>query len=271
MGFIKCSSFVCLLVFSLNVVAAENTIAENKNSDKNVSEPAGVTVVDAGGMVASNDEVFSTWSSEAELGFIKTTGNTETESLNFKFGLNNKRKDWEHSLKAEAANSSDSTGSTAERYFLSLRTQYSLSERSYLFGRLQYEDDRFSGYNYQASEVFGYGRRLVNKDTLKVNAEAGSGIRQNNFENGDSKSESIFLIGTDIDWKISKSASLTEALTSEVGEDRTISKSVTGLKTKINSSLSSKITYTVKHASEVPVGTKKTDTELAVTLVYAFK
>lgn len=265
MDFIKCSGFLYLLFFSLNAVAVEDTISVNKGSEKEVSAPA------ASGSTAANDDVFSTWSSEAELGFVKTTGNTETESLNFKFGLNNKRKDWEHSLKAETASSSDSAGTTAERYFLSLRTQYALSERSYLFGRLQYEDDRFSGYNYQATEVLGYGRRLVNKDTLKINAEVGAGVRQNNFKSGDSNSESIFLIGTDFDWKISKTASLTEALTSEIGEDRTISKSVTGLKTKINSSLSSKITYTVKHASEVPVGTDKTDTELAITLVYAFK
>lgn len=265
MSFLRVSSFYCILFISLNVMAAEEAVVK-----KDV-EPASVVIVDVDSSVAANDEVFSTWSSEAELGFIKTKGNTETESLNFKFGLNNKRKDWEHSLKLESANSSDSMGSTAERYFLLLRTQYSLSELAYIFGRVQYEDDRFSGFNYQSSEVIGYGRRLANTDTLKLNAEVGAGLRQNDFKNGDSTSESIFLMGSDVDWKISKTASLTEDLTVEIGEDRTISKSVTGLKTKINNSLSSKITYTVKHASEVPAGTKKTDTELAVTLVYAFK
>lgn len=261
-------SFVSLGCFfggsfiSLNALAAEKDAAE-------VTRPAVVKAENE--TDSANQPVISIWSSEAELGFIKTTGNTETESLNFKFGLNNKRKNWEHSLKAESASSSDSAGTTAERYFLSLKSLYSISKFSYLFGRLQYEDDRFSGYNYQSSEVLGYGRRLVNRDSLKINAEMGAGIRQNAFKDGTSKSESIFLIGGDLDWAISKTASLSEAITVEIGEDRTISKSVSGLKTKINSSLSSKITYTVKHASDVPVGTKKTDTELAVTLVYAFK
>ena len=237
----KLSFIFCTVVFSLNVNAVEDI------------------------------KTFSTWSSEAELGFIKTTGNTDTESLNFKFAVNNKRKKWEHSLKAESASSSDSSGTTAERYFLSLRTQYSVTELSYLFARIQYEDDRFSGYNYQASEVLGYGRRLINKEQLKINAEVGAGVRQNNLETGDADSESIFLIGGDVYWKISTSASLTEELTIEVGEDRTLSKSITALKTQINHSLSSKISYTVKRASNVPIGTEKTDTELAVTLVYAFK
>ncbi len=253
------------LLFTLNLSAAET---KDRIADKEVT--AAEVTIDTE-HTAVNEPLFSHWTSEAELGFVQTTGNTETESLNFKFALDNKRKDWEHSLKLESSRNADSTGTTAERYLLLLKSQYTLTKLSYLFGRLQYEDDRFSGYNYQASEIIGYGRRLVKTDELKINAELGAGMRQNDFENGKTESEKLAVAAADLDWKISKSANLTEELSIEIGEDRTISKSVTGLKTKINSSLSSKVSYTVKHASEVPVGTKKTDTELAVTLVYTFK
>ena len=76
-------------------------------------------------------------------------------------------------------------------------------------------------------------------------------------------------LGTELDWKISKSASFNEKITVESG-DTTTTKSVSALKAKINSKLASKITYTVKHVDKVPVGVKKTDKELAVTLVYNF-
>lgn len=261
-------SFVCISCFLTGSFISLNSLAAETEAAK-VARPAVVNAENETN--ASIQPLISIWSSEAELGFIQTTGNTETESLNFRFGLNNKRKDWEHTLKVESTNSSDSTGATAERYFLSFKSQYSLSELDYLFGRIKYEDNRFSGYNYQASEVLGYGRRLVNSGKLKINTEVGAGVRQNSFDNGSSNAESIFVIGGDVNWKISKTASLTEEITIEIGEDRTISKSVSGLETKINHSLSSKITYTVKNSSDVPVGTRKTDTELAVTLVYAFK
>ncbi len=256
----KCYIFIIFIFCTFNVNAEE--VNTNAVKSEVVAQP---------GSVAANDDVFSVWSSEAELGFVKTTGNTETESLNFKFAIDNKHKDWEHSLKFETSRNSDATGTTAEKYLLFLKSQYALSKLSYLFGRIQYEDDRFSGYNYQASEVFGYGRKLVNRDSLKINTEGGVGVRQNDFENGQRTSENILVFSGDIDWKINPFVNLTEVLTIEAGEERTISKSVTSLKNKINSSLSSKITYTVKHSSEVPVGTEKTDTELAVTLVYAFK
>ena len=71
-------------------------------------------------------------------------------------------------------------------------------------------------------------------------------------------------------WKITEHSKLTEDLTIDVGEDVTVTKSITGLTSKINSSLATKLTYTVKNTSKVPAGVKKTDTELAVTLVYSF-
>jgi len=221
--------------------------------------------------ISNDSKIISIWTSEAELGFIQTTGNTETESLNLKFSITNKRQNWENKLKFEASRNADNMGTTAERYFWSFKSRYTLTELSYLFGRIQYEDDRFSGYNYQASEVLGHGWHLVKSDELKINAELGAGIRQNNFEDGTKTSENIIVIASDLHWIISPSAILSEDLSIEIGDDRTINKSVTALKMKINSSLSSKISYTIKHASVVPIGTEKTDTELAVTLVYAFK
>lgn len=213
----------------------------------------------------------SVWTSDAELGFVKTTGNTTTEALHLKLAIDNQREEWLHSFKLESAKNSDSLGVTAKRYLIAIKSQYDLTQFSYLFGKIQYQDDRFSGYKYQASEVVGYGQKLINRDSFKLNAEAGMGVRQNKFDSGISETEIVFLLASDFDWRISKTASLTEDITVEVGEERTISKSVTALKTQINNSLSSKISYTIRTASEVPVGTEKTDTELAVTLVYTFK
>ena len=256
------------LIFISVVFGLFSMVGVNAAENNNVSAS---TVVVKSDKEAANDADFSSWTSEAELGFVKTTGNTETELLNFKTEVGFKKANWEHSLKLGTSRSADNSRTTAEKYYLFMKSLYTISERSYMFGRIQYEDDRFSGYNYQASEVIGYGRKIIKTETLKLNAEIGVGVRQNDFENGTKTSEGVIVFAGDADWKISEHANLTEELSVEVGEDNTISKSVTGLKTKINSSLSSKITYTVKHSSEVPVGTEKTDTELAVTLVYAFK
>ena len=210
------------------------------------------------------------WKLQAELGFVKTTGNTETETTNAKARATNERNNWRHEVRFETVRSADNTGTTAERYLLSGKTDYNMTTLSYLFAKLQYEDDRFNGYQYQASLIAGYGYHLFKGEPLKWDVEAGGGLRKSKLDDGTSESEGVMALATSLDWKMSESARLTEEVNLDVGEERTISKSVTALITKINASLSSRISYTVKHNSKVPAGTEKTDTETAITLVYSF-
>ena len=105
---------------------------------------------------------------------------------------------------------------------------------------------------------------------MKLDLEIGPGARQTKLDNGETDSEAIARGAAKLEWDISKTSKFTEVLTVEAGEDVTITKSVTGLSSKINGNLSMKITYTYKTTSEVPVGTDDTDTETAVTLVYNF-
>ncbi len=246
--------YIALLAcaFAANPIHA----AENKVATVTTKEPA--------------SKADSTWKADAELGYVKTTGNTDTESTNLKMRAENERVDWKHSFQFETVRNSDTNGTTAERYFASAKTAYNINQDSYAFGKLQYVDDRFSGYDYQASAVLGYGYHIYKTETLKWDAELGAGIRENKPESAVATSEGLIYLGTDLQWQISKSAQFREEIDIEAGEDSTVSKSVTALKTKINSSLASKITYTVRHNSKVPVGKKKTDTETGISLVYTF-
>ena len=221
-------------------------------------------------VLAADDNPQSSWKAEAELGFISTSGNTETETLNAKAKVINEREKWKNTVIAEATRVSNKDIDTAHRYFLSGKIDYNYSDISYIFGLLNYEDDRFSGYDYQTSLIIGYGRKLIKNDTVNMEAELGVGTRRSELTTGVTNDEGLLYGAMNLDWKISKSASFNEKITVEIGDDATTTKSVSGLKAKINSKLASKITYTVKHVSDVPVGIEKTDRETAVTLVYNF-
>src|SRR6185437_8275364 len=43
---------------------------------------------------------------------------------------------------------------------------------------LRYEDDRFSGFQYQASFSTGFGHIFMKTDTNKLSAQIGAGVRQ---------------------------------------------------------------------------------------------
>lgn len=212
----------------------------------------------------------SDWKGEGEFGYVDTSGNTDTTNLKARLGLVNERDMWRHSAMLEALNTSDNEVTTAERYAASWQTDYKFAEFEYLFGRLQYETDKFSGYDYRTSEIFGYGRRVLHRDDMTLDLEAGPGARQSKLETGESENEVILRLAGKYAWQITEQSRFTQDLSFDIGEDATISKSVTAVQASIVGNLSMKLSYSVENVSEVPPGVKKTDTETAATLVYSF-
>ncbi len=210
------------------------------------------------------------WKGNVELGIVTTTGNTETETINAKAKAVTEREKWRHTVFIELLNSSNNGDTTAERYVVNGQSDYKFGEHNYLFVMVNYENARFSGYDYRVNEALGYGRRVISKTALTLDLEIGPGARQSKLDSGGNENELTLRGAAKLAWKISDTSTFTTDLNTDVGEDTTVTKSVTALTAQINGSLATKITYTIKNTSDVPPGIEKTDTETAVTLVYSF-
>lgn len=210
------------------------------------------------------------WKGAGEFGYVATSGNTDTQSLSAKINLGHERAKWRHTLNLEALNNADNDVTTAERYAGNWQTDYKFTEFDYIFGRLAYETDKFSGYDYRTSETLGYGRRVLKTPRMTLDLEAGAGARQSRLETDGTEHETIARLAGRYAWQISPTAKFTEDLSTEIGADATITRSVTALQTDILGNLAMKLSYTVENTSDVPPGVEKTDTETMVSLVYKF-
>lgn len=213
---------------------------------------------------------YGVWQGNVELGFVNTTGNTETRTTNIKAKAETETENWRHVATYESLTSSDQGVKTADRYAINGQSNYKLDKKNFFFVMLNYEDDQFSGYDYRVTEVIGYGRRVVDNPDVTLDLEIGPGARQSKLENGDTENETMVRGAGKLKWKISKTSTFTEDLSIDAGEDSTVTKSISALSAQINGKLATKITYTIKNTSDVPPGVEKTDTETAVTLVYNF-
>lgn len=221
------------------------------------------------GVIAAEQTTVPVWKASAELGYVSTSGNTETDTLNAKASAETEREKWRHRLDLTALNTSDADNTTAEKYTVTAQSDYKLTKPNYLFANINYEKDKFSAYDYQVAESFGYGRRVIDEKEMNLDLEIGPGARQSKLNTGESENEATVRAAVKYKWTISKSSTFSEVLTVEAGEETTITKSITGLSSKIDDDLSMKLTYTYKQISDVPVG-DDTDTETAITLVYTF-
>jgi len=233
-------------------------------------------IVTTGNALAEDTPKKSPWKSSVEMGFVNTTGNTETQTTSAKADTVYEVDKWRHTGHAEGygnKSKDETTGESvvsAERYELSGKSDYKFTEHDYAFGLVKLEKDHFSGFEYEHNVSAGYGRKVIKQSDMELDLEIGPGVRFFKVDNGKSDSENLLRLAGDYWWAITDKSKFTQKLSTEIGENITTSKSVTGIKANINSALALKFTYTVRHKSEVPVGTKKTDTEAAMTLVYNF-
>lgn len=233
---------------------------------------AGATISASGLSVAQSAE--TKWDGDLELGYVSTSGNSETS--NFKFRADAKRSsgNWLYDAHFDSLNSEEDGTRSAEKYFVSNRLTYSYTKQDYWFGYGSYEDDRFSGYDYQATVAIGIGRRLIDRGTMDWDIEFGPGYRVGKLEEetADEKDdkELIGRLYSKYSWQFSPNARFVQEIGVESGSDNTTSRSVTALKTDIAGGFALKLSYTVKYTEEVPAENKHADTETAVTLVYNF-
>lgn len=210
------------------------------------------------------------WSGKAALGYLATSGNTQSSSLNSAFGVAYAAGRWIHGIELTAINASEDEETTTESYTAGWKSEFNLTDRDFLFGRVNWRKDRFSGYEQQLSESIGYGRRLIDTGVHFLNAEVGAGARQSDLTDGTSEDELIFRGSLSYRWQLTETAAFTQDLSTEHGEENTYFESVTALKASLIGNLALVASYTIKNNSEVPVGIENTDRYTALSLEYGF-
>lgn len=217
---------------------------------------------------APEDE--SPWSGDASLGFLSTSGNTDSTTYNAAFSIAYATGKWTHTFGGAALGAEQSDVSSAEAYAADWKSTYDFSEHNYVFGLINWRKDRFSGVDEQLSEAIGYGRRIINTPAHLLSAEIGAGHRSADLRDGTSESGVIGTLGVDYVWTFSETSNFEQNISVESGSDNTFIESVSAVRAKLLSDFAIVFSYTVRNNSDVPVGSVDTDKFTAISVEYAF-
>jgi len=211
------------------------------------------------------------WTGAAGIGFNSASGNSESQNLGADLGLAyNTGGRWTHKFDALAINSESADIRSAERYLAAYQADLAINARSYFFGKLEGEKDRFSAYDLRKTEAIGYGYKIYDTDVQKWNVELGLGATQLDLITGGSENSGIGLIGTDYIRKLSETAEFEQNLDYQLASENNYLNSVTSLRAKVWENIGVKLSYNIKNNSDVPVGIKKTDKYTSIGLDYSF-
>ena len=214
--------------------------------------------------------LFDNITGEGEIGAFRSTGNSSNTGVSGGIKLQKDGRKWRHKFRAAADYQRSNGVTTREQFLAALETNYKFSDRAFAYGLAQYERDRFQGYSARYSLSGGLGYSLIDDDDMKLDVKAGPAYRKTNFTGGTSDSSIAALAALDYRWKIDNQITFTEAASAYLQSGNSSYASATGVEAQISGALSARLSYSVEHETNPPLGRIKTDTLSRFTLVYGF-
>lgn len=227
---------------------------------------------------------FENWNGQGELGGFRSTGNTKNLGVSGGVKLVKDAVKWRLNFQARADYERNRGKTTRDQLSATIEPNYKFNQKLYAYGLAQFERDRLQGFSARYTISGGLGYELVKTRDLRLAIKAGPAFRVTDFAAGNSESSLAALVGLDFDWKISDNlnfsqdaggtwASDAQGFTSAVAiidSDNATFKATSALDAKLIGSLSARLSYTIEHETNPPVGRIKTDTLSRASLVYDF-
>ncbi len=211
------------------------------------------------------------WGGKLEFGGSQASGNTETKVLSAALTLSTARRRWSTEIAANFEFVRDDGRTTAQRLVADGQARYRFNQRGFLFGYVQYEDDRFNGFDYRLTENGGLGYRLFERAGVTLDLEGGPGLRQSKIKlTGKSEFEFVGRVRAALVWPLSETATVTVESAAVAGQERTTLDATAAITMPIVERLSGTLSFNARHSTSVPAGTNKTDTLTKASISYTF-
>jgi putative salt-induced outer membrane protein len=219
------------------------------------------------------------WKGKGEAGIVFARGNTQSDTINLKLGMSQEDAQWKHALELAALRGSNGGVTNADRYMAGWQSNYTMSARTFWFGGLRYENDKFSGFDYQASASTGVGYKFYDTDKIKLSGQVGLGYRRLKTTAitdpppgvpSDTSGNAVFVAGFDYENVLTATTKVVDKFHVESGSDNTLLSNFLGLEVKMSDALALSAGLDVHQNTKPPVDKKKTDTITTLNLVYAF-
>ncbi len=220
---------------------------------------------------------------KAQVGYVASRGNTNAQTANAKVSVIYSTGDWKHDLELAGLYGKSNDIVSAERFVAGWQSNYSLSARTYVFGALDYIDDKFSGFQYQETVSSGLGYSIVKQADATLDAQVGVGYRRLRPE----------LLVTQPDGQVTRTplagesgavatatikgmyafnavTKIMDVLAVQSGSANTMVQNDLDLQVNMSKALAITAGYEIIHNTNPPGGLAKNDTLVTFNLTYSF-
>lgn len=215
-----------------------------------------------------------------EFGFLVARGNTNTSSASAKLETNQDFLAWGYQVIAntyyqqsqQLIDDQKRNETSAQKLFLSTQYEHKLndpSDRVFIYS--EYENNRFSGFHYQAALAAGWTSKLWNNEESQFKYSLGTGYAISERKRDSQISKGVILrAAMEYKRKFSNYASFRQLLSTETDNSFTKAKSETSISTRLTGDLAMKLSFIMDLDKNADQDNEELDTEAMVSLVYQF-
>lgn len=235
--------------------------------------------------VADFDEISESSSEQyfkldGELGFLTSSGNTNTASVKAAFDAEHEMQSWSNSYRFETfyqqskGQQDTSSDVSAQRIYANAQMDFKLedpNQRLFLFG--EYDNNRFGAYDYQGAIAAGWAQKAINKADYQFRYSMGPGYGfavKHDGHSDEQKHGLIFRASLEYKQKLSTGAKLRQFISAETNDYATRSRSETSISAKVLGAVAMKLSFIMNYNSGAEDANKTLDTETSIALVYQF-
>ena len=225
------------------------------------------------------------WSGKGEAGFLLSRGNAESTSANAKIDFAKETGPWKNAVFFGGLYGKTGDLTSAQRLEARYQLDHKLTDKMFWFGALRGEQDKFSGFAYQASLTTGVGYKFIDTDATKFTGTVGVGYArlrpQQLIKNaggavvdrikGDTTGSAIATAGFNFEQRLTSNTKVIDKFLVESGSKNTSTMNDLSIQVAMNEVLALSAGYGIHYNTKPAAGTKKIDQLTTLNLVYNFK
>ncbi len=214
------------------------------------------------------------WTSSFGAGLAVTSGNTDTQNINVSYTTKYDPKT-RFIFKADALYLRGSSNGVkqVDKATADARGEWSLSDRTFTFGEVNYLRDPFKGVSYFVAPLVGAGYKIIKTDTRNLSVDSAAGAEVESVAGIGRTTSGALKAGEDFDWTLSPASKVTQKLTS-IWKTKDFGDALyhfdAGLTTTVAARVELKFAYVYDYKTRPSIGAKKGDSALFAALLVKF-
>lgn len=236
--------------------------------------------------VLSTNYALADWAGSGQLGIVQAHGNSNSTSANAKIDAADELEMWKHTFGFNALYSENDQITSGNRWDTAWQSDYKLTEKSFWFGGLRYEDDKYGSFSYQAAATTGLGYKFYDTDITKLSVQVGGGYKRslpqtlvkdpNSGEvidriDGEVSGRGVVTSTVNFEHVLTPNTKVLNKFLVEAASDNTFMQNNLALQVSMSNRLALSVGYELRENTSPPSDQHRLDTLTTLNLVYKYQ